>query len=74
MPGARCTRWCPGSDIRIVSQQASLRMSEPKGHQKFINSNVALDLTFAWRTRGDIDANVKSATLASRGKNKNHTS
>jgi hypothetical protein len=32
MPGVRRTRRCPGSDIRMASRWALLRMSEPKGH------------------------------------------
>src|SRR6516225_5654106 len=56
--------WCPGSDIRIPSRQVRLRMSEPKGHQQTLDSSVVLDLTFASRTRGDAEANVKSTTLA----------
>ena len=45
-----------------------LRMSEPKGHQQIFYSSAASDLTFAWRTRGNTDADVKSAALASRAK------
>ena len=40
-----------------------IRMSEPKGHQQILDSNVGLDLTFASGTRGDTEANVKSTTL-----------
>src|SRR6516225_10326935 len=54
--------WCPGSDIRIPSRQVRLRMSEPKGHKQTLDSSVVLDLTFASRTRGDTEANVKSTT------------
>jgi ribonuclease D len=39
-------------------------MSEPKGHQQIFDSGVVLDLTFASQTRGDTEANVKSAALA----------
>src|SRR5258708_20844564 len=37
-------------------------MLEPQGYQQNINFR-ALDLTFAWRTRGNADANVKSTAL-----------
>jgi hypothetical protein len=66
--GSSRTRRCPGSDIRMMLRRVHLRMSEPKGHQQILFSCVALDLTFAFRSRGNIDANVKSATLALRAK------
>src|SRR5260221_4456467 len=37
-------------------------MLEPQGHQQNINFR-ALDLTFAWRTGGNADANIKSTAL-----------
>ena len=58
----------------MMSRRVHLRMSEPKGHQQILCPSVALDLTFAVRTRGATEANVKSATLASRAKDKKHTS
>ena len=72
--GSSRTRRCPGSDIRMMLRRVHLRMSEPKGHQQILSSSVALDLTFATRTRSDTDANVKSATLALRAKVKKHAS
>jgi len=38
-------------------------MSELKGHERMLDSSVVLDLTFALRTRGDTEVNVKSTTL-----------
>ena len=41
-----------------------LRMLEPKGHWQVLASSAVSDLTFAWRTRGNTDAKVKSIALA----------
>src|SRR5215475_7152112 len=41
-------------------------MSEPKGHWQEYDSSAVLDLTFAMRTRGNTEANVKSTALAGR--------
>jgi hypothetical protein len=38
-------------------------MSELKGRWQILDSGAVLDLTFASRTRGDTEANVKSTTL-----------
>src|SRR5690242_18259594 len=57
---------CPGSDIRIMSPRIRLRMSEPKGHWLISDSGAVLDLTFAWGTRGNTEANVKSTAPVSR--------
>jgi hypothetical protein len=35
-------------------------MSEPRGHQQKWDFGAVLDLTFAMRTPGDTEANVKS--------------
>jgi hypothetical protein len=53
--------WCPGSDIRIVSRLARLRMPEPRGHQQTSVFSAVFDLAFAMRVRGKTEANAKSS-------------
>src|SRR3954465_3769413 len=50
-----------GCGVRTASQRVRLQMSEPQGYQQIYGLLVRFGLTFAIRTRGTIDANVKSA-------------